>query len=236
MNFNRKDIFRINVLTLFPDAFPGTLNISICKRAREKKLWELNLIDVKKFAKKGRNIDSSPFGGGPGMVLRPDVLQNAYDSCTKNLSKEEKKNIAKIMLSPKGKRLDNKMAVKLSKFNGMVLISGRYEGVDERFIEYNSLEEISIGDYVVMGGEVAAMVLIETVLRNRPQILGNSESLKTESFVDNNLEYPQYTKPRIWKNMEVPAVLLSGNHGKIAKWRADRSKVVTKIKNKKKKQ
>ena len=222
-------MFRVNILTLFPEVFPGSLGISICKRSFEAKLWDLYLTDIKNFSYKDRNVDSSPYGGGPGMVMRADVLQDAYDNSLRRIPDEEISQTEKIMLSPKGKRLDQKMARKLSKSKGMIVICGRYEGVDERFLIHNEIEEVSVGDFVLSGGEIGAQLIMDATIRLIPEVIGNAAGLVDESFERHLLEYPLYTHPRVWKDMEVPEVLLSGNHKKIQMWKLKMSEKLTKF-------
>ena len=217
-------MYRIIIITLFPDVFPGILDISLLGKARREKKWSLEVVDLKKHAKNKGKIDSPPFGGGPGMIIRADILQSALSEVERNLSSGQFEKMEKIILSPRGNRVNQEMVQELSLLEGLILICGRYEGVDERFITYNNLRQISIGDFVLMGGEVASMAIIESVVRVIPNVLGNPKSIKEESFQNDMLEYPQFTKPRVWKNQEVPNVLLSGNHKEIAEWRRMQSK------------
>ena len=216
-------MFKINIITIFPEVFPGLLDISIIKRARNKKIWDMTLTDIKGFVDKNKSIDDTPFGGGPGLIMKADVLQRAYESAQKNFKKSTLKNVEKIMLSPSGEELNQNTLEKFSRKAGLILVCGRYEGVDERFIEKNNLRKISIGKYILSGGEAAAMVLCESTIRLLPNVLGNYKSKLIESFSDGLLEYPQYTKPRVWKNITVPEILLSGNHKAIKKWRIEKS-------------
>ena len=217
MKFSQKK-FLINAITIFPEAFKGLLDISIIGSARKKGIWDLQITDIKNFADKNNNIDDKPYGGGPGMILKADVLQNAYDDAIANIEKNTKK-YQKIMLTPRGKRLNQDIVKEFSKSEGLVIVCGRYEGVDQRFIDYNGLREISVGDFVLSGGEPAAVTLIDAVIRLLPNVLGNPSSLLEESFNNDLIEYIQYTKPRNWKNIKVPEVLLSGDHKKIKEWR-----------------
>ena len=219
---NNKKMFLINTVTIFPEAFSDFMDISIIGNARRKGIWELQITDIKNFANKNKNIDDKPYGGGPGMILKPDVLQNAYNSAV-NTMENRISNYHKIMLTPRGERLNQETVRDLSGSEGMIIVCGRYEGIDQRFVDYNKLREISLGDFVISGGEPAAITIIDAVVRLLPNVLGNPSSLIEESFNDNLIEYQQYTKPRTWKNMEVPDVLLSGNHKKIKEWRYEKS-------------
>ena len=218
----RKKTFYINTLTIFPEAFINFQDISIIGNARRKKIWDLQITDIKKFSDKNNNIDDKPYGGGPGMILKADVLQNAYEQAICDMEKKIT-HYHKIMLTPRGERLKQKTIEDLSESEGMIIINGRYEGVDQRFVDYNNLREVSIGDFVISGGEAAAITLIDAVVRLLPGVLGNPSSLLEESFNNDLIEHQQYTKPKIWKNIEVPSVLLSGNHKKIKQWRLEKS-------------
>ena len=228
MKFSQKK-FLINTVTIFPEAFKGLLDISIIGSARKKGIWDLRITDIKKFADKNNNIDDKPYGGGPGMILKADVLQCAYDDAIENIEKSTKK-YQKIMLTPRGKRLNQDIVKEFSKSEGLVIVCGRYEGVDQRFIDYNGLREISIGDFILSGGEPAAVNLIDAVIRLLPNVLGNPSSLLEESFNNDLIEYLQYTKPRNWKNIKVPEVLLSGDHKRIKEWRLKNSIIFKKKK------
>ena len=213
--------WQASVLTLFPEMFPGPLGLSVCGRALEKGLWSLKTLDIRDFAKdKHRSVDSPPFGGGAGMVIRPDVVGEALAS-VKGVPGR------RIYLSPRGQRFDQIMAKELALGSGIVLVCGRYEGVDQRVIESHELEEVSLGDFVLSGGEIAAQAILDATIRLLPGVLGSKEGLKEESFQDGLLEYPHYTQPRRWKGRTVPEVLLSGNHARIAVWRKEQSEIAT---------
>ena len=221
MKFRQKK-FLINAITIFPQAFEGLLDISIIGSARKKGIWDLQITDIKDFVDKSNNIDDKPYGGGPGMILKAEVLQNAYNKALSAIEESTKK-YQKIMLTPRGKRLNQDIVKELSKSEGLIVVCGRYEGVDQRFIDYNELREISVGDFILSGGEPAAVTLIDAVIRLLPNVLGNPSSLIEESFNNDLIEYLQYTKPRVWKNLKVPEVLLSGDHKKIKDWRLENS-------------
>ena len=215
---------RIIILTSYPQMFPGSLGHSVIGNALSNKKFDLEIVDLHKFGVDQRgSIDDEPFGGGPGMVIRPDVVENAMNS----ISLKET-NFVKVFLTPSGKRLTQENLKNLSKYNEMVILCGRFEGVDQRAIEILGFQEVSIGDYVLSGGEIAAQVLVEGCIRLIPGVLGHPQSLLEESFSNNLLEYPHYTRPRVWEDKkgnkhEVPEVLVSGHHEKIGKWRKDKS-------------
>ena len=209
------------VFTLYPEIFPGPLNKGIYGKALEKKLWNLKVVNIRDSAEdKHKTVDDTPFGGGSGMLLKPDVLGKSIDT---NIKKGEKI----FYLSPKGKKFDQKIAKELSKEKIINLICGHFEGVDERLLSTRNIEEISIGDYILSGGESASFVVIDAILRLLPNVLGNDISKKDESFENGLLEYPQYTKPQIWEKKSVPKVLLSGDHAKIKDWRLSQAKDIT---------
>lgn len=214
--------YQSTILTLFPDAFPGILGTSIIGRALENEIWSLEALDIRAFSDhKHRSVDDTPAGGGAGMVLRPDVVASAIDAV-------DRKDRPLIYLSPRGKPLSQARVRKLASDPGVILICGRFEGLDERVIEARGIEEVSIGDYILAGGEVAAMVLLEAVVRLLPGVAGNHDSLSEESFESGLLEYPHYTRPRVWEDRSIPDVLLSGDHGAVAKWRQEQSEAITK--------
>lgn len=215
------------VITLFPEMFPGVLQHSLTGRALEEGKWDLDCVQIRDFAyDKHKTVDDTPYGGGAGMVLKPDVVHEALSHAT-TLSSEKR---PMIYLTPRGKPLTQQTVRRLAlEEQGVVLLSGRYEGVDQRVIDHWELEEISIGDYILTGGELPAQVLLDACVRLIPGVIGKEESLIHESFEVGILEHPQYTKPRDWQNKIVPDVLLSGDHQKIAKWRQEEAETITKI-------
>jgi tRNA (guanine37-N1)-methyltransferase len=207
---------RVDVLTLFPRMFESPLGHSILKRAQEASLVQIALTDIRDFAADSyRKVDDKPYGGGPGMVMMPGPLFDCFEHVRK-FSPEEGRV---ILLTPQGQRFDQKKAVELSKEKRLILIAGKYEGFDERIRIGLGAEQISIGDYVLNGGELAAMVIIDAVVRLLPGALGDEDSTKDDSFSEGLLEYPQYTRPEVFRDMKVPDILLSGDHAKIAEWR-----------------
>ena len=209
------------VFTLYPELFPGPLSSGLYKKALDKKIWSLEIVNIRDYAKdKHKTVDDTPFGGGSGMIMRADVLAN---SLNKNISN---KTEPVIYLSPKGKKFDQNYAKKISNKN-INIICGHFEGTDERILETRNIEEISIGDFVLSGGEIGAFVVIDTVVRLLSGVIGNPNSLSEESFERNLLEYPQYTKPQKWEEKEVPGVLLTGDHKKIKDWRLAQSEDIT---------
>jgi len=218
---------RIDILSIFPNMFAPVLNESIIKRAQNKKRVEIYVHNLRDYsADKHKKVDDRPFGGGSGMVMKPEPIFEAVEEILKK-SKFSRDRIKVILLSPQGKTLDHQLAKKFSQFKQLVLICGRYEGVDERVRKYLVDEEVSIGDYILTGGELPAMVLIDCVVRLIPGVLGNKKSLKFESFQGNLLEYPQYTRPANFKGMRVPKILLSGDHKKIQAFRKKEALRVT---------
>ena len=209
------------VFTLYPEQFPGPLGIGLYKKALDKKLWSLEVINIRDYAKdKHQTVDDTPFGGGSGMLMRADIVANALDK--KILDKNE----PIIYLSPKGKKFDQAYAKKILNKN-INIICGHFEGVDQRLLETRNIEEVSIGDFILSGGEIGAFVLIDSMVRLIPGVIGNFESLTDETFERNLLEYPQYTKPQKWEKKEVPNVLLTGDHAKIKSWRLDQAESIT---------
>jgi tRNA (guanine37-N1)-methyltransferase len=209
----------VRVLTLFPEIFPGALGHSLAGKALADGIWRLETVDIREFARdKHRSVDDTPFGGGAGMVMRPDVLAAAIDSVVP-VGGGSSADRALICLSPRGAPLTQDRVRALSGTREMVLVCGRYEGIDQRLIEGRGLEEISLGDYVLSSGEPAALALIDACVRLLPGVVGDRDGLGEESFETGLLEYPQYTKPRVWEGREVPEVLLSGHHDRIRHWR-----------------
>ena len=217
-------MWNATVLSLFPEMFPGTLAFSIAGKALVNNLWSLNTINIRDFSNdKNGKVDDVPFGGGHGMVLKPEVLDRALKSVVDH-------NGPRIYLSPRGLKFDQSFAKDLSKEKGVVFICGRYEGVDERFLTHNDIQEVSVGDYVLSGGEIGAQLIMDATIRLLPNVIGNSQGLVEESFESDLLEYPLYTQPRVWNGIEVPEVLLSGDHKKIEIWKIKMSEKITKLK------
>ena len=215
-------MFKANILTIFPEMFPSLLGQSLAGKALSDGLWQINPVNIRDFATDNyRSVDDAPFGGGAGMVMKPDVLGAALDSVKDSSDKL-------IYLSPRGTPLTQSKVKELAGLSQITLVCGRFEGIDERVITHYELEEISIGDFVLSGGEPAAICLLDAVIRLIPDVLGSPDSLTEESFENGLLEYPQYTHPRSWQGMEVPEVLLSGNHKEIASWRKAQAEKITK--------
>lgn len=215
--------WRATVLTLFPDMFPGPLAQALAGRARDAAIWSIDTVDVRRFGRGiHRSVDDTPFGGGAGMVLRPDVVADALDSI-------ETRNDPRplICLTPRGRRMTQQDARRLAAGPGAILLCGRYEGIDQRVIEEYAAEEISIGDYVLSGGELAALVLLDTCIRLLPGTMHAAASADEESFSTDLLEYPHYTRPAEWRGHAVPPILLSGNHAAIAAWRRSEAETIT---------
>jgi len=214
-------MFIARIFTLYPELFPGPFGCGLFGKGLEKKIWGLEKVDIRKYAiDKHLTVDDTPYGGGTGMLMKPDVLANAID---KNVANGEKI----IYLTPRGKIFNQSVAKKLSAEKVVNIICGRFEGIDQRVIETRNIEEYSLGDFVLSGGETASFVFIDAILRLIPGIIGNENSIKDESFENGLLEYPQYTKPQIWEKKEVPNVLLSGDHAKIKHWRLSQSEAIT---------
>ena len=215
--------FRAVALTLFPEMFPGPLGASLAGKALQDKVWTLETVDIRGFASdKHRTVDDSPFGGGAGMVMRPDVLDAAITASRPN-------GTPLIYLTPRGRVLDQRRVRTLAAGPGVTLICGRYEGVDQRLLEAHEVEEVSLGDFILSGGEAAAIALLDAVVRLLPGVVGKTESLDDESFETGLLEYPHYTRPDTWNGREVPEVLKSGHHAKVAAWRQAQAEEITRV-------
>ena len=216
-------MLRAQIFTLYPEFFPGPLSKGLYGKAMSKKLWDLKVVNIRDYATdKHKTVDDTPYGGGSGMLMKPDVLAKSIDE---NVFKDERI----FYLSPKGKLFDQNFAKDLSKEQSISLICGHFEGVDERILSTRKIEEISLGDFVLSGGETAAYVVLDSILRLLPGVLGNDQSTNDESFENGLLEYPQYTKPPIWEEKSVPDVLLSGDHAKIKDWRLSQSEAITRV-------
>ncbi len=223
-----KGAWTAKIVTLFPDAFPGTLGLSLTGKALDMGLWALETIDLRSFGEgRHRNVDDSPAGGGAGMVLRADVVARALDQAAIG-TPQDRARWPVIYLSPRGRRFDQATARRLSQSEGITLLCGRFEGVDERVLEAYGVEEISLGDFVLTGGEIAAQALIDATVRLIPRVLGNQASTEEESFSDGLLEHPQFTRPTVWEGRAIPEVLQSGHHAKIADWRRAEAERLTK--------
>jgi len=219
--------WRAQVLTLFPEMFPGPLGGSLLGKALDQGLWALDPIDIRRFAEgKHRTVDDTPAGGGPGMVMRADVVARALDFCAETRPAEADWPV--IYLSPRGRPFDQAMARRLSAANGVTLLCGRFEGVDQRVLDARRVYEVSLGDFVMTGGEIAAMALIDATVRLIPRVLGNEASAEEESFSAGLLEAPHYTRPAVWEGRAIPEVLLSGHHARIAEWRQSQAEALTK--------
>lgn len=215
--------FRASVLTLYPDMFPGTLGQSLAGRALDNGIWNLDVTQIRDYATgKHKNVDDTPSGGGAGMVLRADVMGRAIDAVSSDDDPRPR-----LMMSPRGKPLNQQRVRALKDGPGVVIVCGRFEGLDQRVIDARNLEEVSIGDYVLSGGEVAAQVLLDAIVRLLPGVMGNDVSGETESFETGLLEHPHYTRPADWESLTIPEVLSSGNHGKIDEWRREQAEKLT---------
>jgi len=218
-------MWRASVLTLFPEMFPGPIGLSLAGRALADGIWALDTHDIRAHAgDKHRSVDDTPAGGGAGMVLKPDVLARAIDAVAGNPVTDER---PRILMSPRGTPLTQTRAAALAQGPGVIVVCGRFEGIDQRVIDQRGLEEISIGDYVLSGGEIAAMALIDACVRLLPGVLGAPESLAEESFSHGLLEYPQYTRPQVFEGAVIPEVLTSGDHAKVAAWRRAQAEALT---------
>ncbi|MDA8670808.1 tRNA (guanosine(37)-N1)-methyltransferase TrmD [Candidatus Pelagibacter bacterium] len=216
-------MWQAQVFTLYPEIFPGPLSKGLYGKALSKKLWNLNIVNIRDAAEdKHKTVDDTPYGGGSGMLLKADVLAKSLDQ-----NKIEGERV--IYLSPKGKKFDQKYAQELSNEKSVSFICGHFEGVDERVLTTRNIEEVSVGDFILSGGETAAFVVMDSILRLLPGVLGNENSKSDESFENGLLEYPQYTKPQIWEEKGVPEVLLSGDHSKIKDWRLSQSEAITRV-------
>lgn len=219
-----KGVWQARVITLFPDAFPGVLGQSLTGRALTEGLWQLGTIDLREFGiGRHRNVDDTPAGGGAGMVLRADVLGPAIERAMAGTGA----NWPLIYLSPRGRPMSQALMHDLARSEGVTLICGRFEGVDERVLEHYGVEEVSLGDFVMTGGEIAAQALIDATVRLIPGVLGNAASTENDSFSAGLLEHPQFTRPPTWNGRDIPAVLMSGHHGEIASWRRAMSEMLT---------
>ena len=214
------------VITLYPEVFPGPLLASVTGRALEKKIWSLDIINLRHYGNgKHKQVDDKPISGGPGMILRPDVLDQALLQA--NSSNSDKSKII-VCMSPRGTPLSQNIAKNMLQYNEIIIVCGRFEGIDQRVVEKHQMKEISIGDFILTGGELGAMVLLDTVVRLLPGTLGNAQSILSESFSDDLLEAPQFTKPVDWNGIKVPDILRSGDHQKILKWKNKTSEQITK--------
>ena len=224
-----KGAFTVKIVTLFPEAFPGTLGLSLTGKALDLGLWRLIPIALRPFGEgKHRNVDDTPAGGGAGMVLRADVLDRALDAAAVGANPDRLK-WPLIYLSPRGRPFDQAMARRFAACDGLTMICGRFEGIDQRVIDHHQIEEVSLGDFVLTGGEIAAQAMLDATVRLLPKVLGNQASTEEESFSDGLLEHPQYTKPAEWQGLPIPDVLQSGHHGEIAKWRKSQAEELTKL-------
>ncbi len=209
--------FRATILTLYPEMFPGHLAFSLSGKAMERGDWALDTVQIRDFASdKHRTVDDTPAGGGAGMVLKPDILATAIDSVAADTR-------PRLLMSPRGKPLTQKRVRQLADGEGVVIICGRFEGVDQRVIDGRNLEEVSIGDYILSGGEPAALTVLDSIIRLLPGVMGNAHSGTNESFEHGLLEHPHYTRPQVFEGQEIPAVLISGNHAAIEKWRLEQA-------------
>ena len=215
--------WRARVLTIFPDMFPGPLGVSLLGTALDRRVWSLDAVDIRSFAEdKHASVDDIPYGGGPGMVMRPDVVGRAIESAT-----SADPDLPLVYLTPRGARLDQTEVRALADGPGLIALCGRFEGVDQRVMDAYPGQEVSLGDFVLSGGELAAMTLLDACVRLLPGVLGASESLDEESFESGLLEYPQYTRPRSWRGLDVPDILLSGHHENVRAWRHAQAEEIT---------
>ena len=214
-------MFKVKIFTLYPEFFPGPFEKGIYGKAIDKKIWDMRVVNIRDYTEDNyKTVDDKPYGGGSGMVMRADIIANSLDN---NLDSNEKV----YYLSPRGKLLNQDIAKKISNEKFLNILCGHFEGVDQRVLDKRNIEEISIGDYIISGGETASYIVLDSVLRLLPGVLGNKNSIVDETFQDGLLEYPQYTKPQIWQENKVPEVLLSGDHAKIKDWRLSQSEAIT---------
>ncbi len=226
MDQDENTAFKATVLTIFPDMFPGFLGKSLAGKGLTQGHWSLKTLDIRDFSdNKHRNVDDTPSGGGPGMVLRADVLSKAVDAAKAEMG--EGKPV--VYMSPRGRQFDQAKAQEWLDAGGVTILCGRFEGVDERVLVAHEIEEVSLGDFILSGGEPAAMAMLDSVVRLIPGVMGKVETLEEESFSGGLLEYPQYTRPQVWNGMEIPEVLTSGNHKRVAQWRLDESEKMTRL-------
>ena len=219
-------VWTAQILTLFPEMFPGTLGMSLAGTGLKNGLWDLKTLDIRDFSdNKHRNVDDTPAGGGPGMVMRADVLGSAIDHARDSAEA----SWPLVYLSPRGRKFDQKMAQEWQEAGGVTILCGRFEGVDERVLEAREVTEVSLGDFVLSGGEPAAIAMLDAVIRLLPGVMGQPETLTEESFTSGLLEYPQYTRPAVWEDRSIPEVLMSGHHKKIAEWRLGQAEKITRL-------
>lgn len=223
------------ILTLFPDMFPGPLGLSLAGKALKDNIWQLDVIDIKTFGLgTHKQVDDAPYGGGAGMVMRPDALGNAIDHL---IEKQQQNKPLLIYPSPRGERFSQKLALEFTKHQNIAIVCGRFEGIDERIIQHYALKEVSLGDYILSGGELAALTILDACIRLLPGVVGTDTTHEEESFQQHGtyahlLEYPHYTRPDTWRDMQVPNILQSGNHQAIAQWRLEQAQALTKQKRK----
>ena len=223
-NNSHKPAWRAVLLTIFPEMFPGPLGTSLVGQALESGIWSLQTVDIRDHASdKHRSVDDTPFGGGAGMVMRPDVV----DAAVREAKEKNTANLPLIYLTPRGKPLTQERVHTLANGDGAMILCGRFEGVDQRVLEAHNVEEISLGDFVLSGGEIAAYALLDACIRLQPGVIGSEQSLEEESFERGLLEYPHYTRPQNWDGRTVPEILLSGHHAKIDAWRLDQAETTT---------
>ncbi len=222
-------MWQAQILTLFPEMFPGPLGLSLAGKALQQGLWSMDVMQIRDHATdKHRSVDDTPSGGGPGMVMRADVMGRAIDAAVTMRPDSSDDDWPLVYLSPRGKKLDQKMVHDFAAKKGITLVCGRFEGIDERVLQKYNIMEVSLGDFVLSGGEIGALMLMDAVIRLIPGVIGEPETLKEESFTSGLLEYPHYTRPAVWQGLEIPDVLMSGHHENIRKWRLDCSEKLTK--------